>query len=509
MSRSNLYAILIVLAGIGLRLATYPLSLGCDEPQTAAIALSPGWPQFWAAIANDSNPPLIHLILRGWAAVFGGSDDSLRACVLVISSALPLICFVLFHRSFSERIALQLAALAACSLPFLIHTEKVRSYGLMVILTMSASWVLMRLLSEGGRRRSLRYATLLGASLWTHGSSILVAGTHGLLLTAGMLSRRLTTRQFRDGAVAWAVCIIFMFVPLVLVLLHNAHEKSSPILHSVNPLVQLVLVPIVAIGGSHDVLGVLTAVLFWGAFFVCLRYREQLARDYEGTNFWLAVLICMVLVEFVIGIFVMREPYLLHFSVPCMLIYLLACDRLLIDRHRIVRAVLPVALLAALWAPGVVRLMQNRDVSGVKQATALVNAESRPVVFVVSREWLVATAARYLKPSVEVLSLPHLRPANIIDYTGMEQMLRDDGTVAKLENELEERLRRGVRVYHLMSAVPAGFSAAPGPDEDFEHLEYRRSLEVEEWLTQHARRVEQRQFRDCAGFVVLEVYDPI
>jgi hypothetical protein len=138
-----------------------------------------------------------------------------------------------------------------------------------------------------------------------------------------------------------------------------------------------------------------------------------------------------------------------------------------------------------------------------------VNQETRPVLFIVSREFLTPTVARYAKLNIELASVPHLKPARIIDYSGMESMLRDDANMEALEKLTEQRLKQGCRVYHLMSRSEPGFSSAFDPSETFDHLEQRRSVEVEEWLSKHAHRVDRREFADCAGTVVLETYDGV
>src|SRR5262245_5030632 len=108
-----------------------------DEIWLAANAGRPFEVQLQLVRNDDAHPPLFYLLARGWIAVFGGSDTSIKFIPLVINT-LTFIAFTILARRVTRhwRVATLLFSgiyWQAGSVPNLV-----RGYGLVLLLTVLA-----------------------------------------------------------------------------------------------------------------------------------------------------------------------------------------------------------------------------------------------------------------------------------------------------------------------------------------------------------------------------------
>ncbi len=97
------------------------------------------------------NPPLHYALLNLWSRVFGPSDAALRSLSAVASVAgIPLV-FVVARRLVGNRIGLVAAALAAISPPLVYFAQETRTYALLLALTTTSIWSLLRAEDEPDR----------------------------------------------------------------------------------------------------------------------------------------------------------------------------------------------------------------------------------------------------------------------------------------------------------------------------------------------------------------------
>lgn len=118
--------------------------------------------------AHDVHPPLYYLLLKGWAAVFGGTMFSLRLFSLVtMTTALAILARFLWLR-LGDRQALP-AILGLTLSPFLLrYAQEARMYGLGTLLVVLTTVAFFEQLS--GRKRPIWfwvYVLSLAAALYT------------------------------------------------------------------------------------------------------------------------------------------------------------------------------------------------------------------------------------------------------------------------------------------------------------------------------------------------------
>lgn len=137
--------LLAILLVTGAALRFYRLgeqSFWLDELWTA-VASDPGlslerWLTVW--VIPDVHPPLYQFLARGWQAVAGGSESSLRLMSVLFSGALVAIV-PLVHRWVLPvtRQPLALAAWFACSTGAVLYAREARAYALLVLLAAVAT----------------------------------------------------------------------------------------------------------------------------------------------------------------------------------------------------------------------------------------------------------------------------------------------------------------------------------------------------------------------------------
>jgi hypothetical protein len=122
------------------------------------------WGEMFGRINRDNSPPLYHVVLKTWAAVFGDSPTALRAFSAVCSTAAVLGVYLFVRaayrepnfepaarevgrptdRHYGERTALLAAVFMALS-PFQIAwAMQVRMYAMLTAVVALSSWLMMR-----------------------------------------------------------------------------------------------------------------------------------------------------------------------------------------------------------------------------------------------------------------------------------------------------------------------------------------------------------------------------
>ena len=166
---------LLLLAG-GLRLAAVQrASLWLDEFWTLELALGHGtahehlptniwlasppgltsldetrpWYTIWTGLGEVTHPPVFFLLLRGWLSVFGESELNLRLLPLLFSVAAVGLMYMVARRLHGPRVALLAAALMAVSGQQIYFAQEIRSYSLIVALSL-AMCVLMLAIEQRG-----------------------------------------------------------------------------------------------------------------------------------------------------------------------------------------------------------------------------------------------------------------------------------------------------------------------------------------------------------------------
>ncbi len=117
---------------------------------------------------KDGHPPFYFLALHPWIKAFGTSLFSLRLPSALLGTASVLLLWMLARRECGRGTALLAAALLALSGFHAFWSQMARMYALATFLILLSTWLLIRVVEDGGRRWRVAYTLTTVAALWTH-----------------------------------------------------------------------------------------------------------------------------------------------------------------------------------------------------------------------------------------------------------------------------------------------------------------------------------------------------
>jgi uncharacterized membrane protein len=160
---------LVVLAGFALRCKSYDWhSAWLDELYSVSVS-NPAAP-FLTTFGDPGNPPLYYVLLRVWFGVCGWTEKSGRFFSAFIGTA-AIVPFYFFVKRFADKKAALLAALyMAVSAQFVVYSQEMRNYILMVFLVLIAANQFFVIITS----RKLDFVNMLRYII----PSILLANTH-------------------------------------------------------------------------------------------------------------------------------------------------------------------------------------------------------------------------------------------------------------------------------------------------------------------------------------------
>ncbi len=189
--------------GVGLKLvsgAGGPLWL--DEGWTLGIVGRPSWAAFVEQLRLDVNPPLYFLLMRGWTAVAGLSNASLRAPSVVFAALAPFV--VLGVRTPLARSDRWVAAAMLGLSPLAIYfAQEARAYALLLLLEAGAAVAFLRLLDRPTTARATLWCALTAAACLTHQHAVTVGGMQGLAYLAVHRARAVRTWPAALALLPW------------------------------------------------------------------------------------------------------------------------------------------------------------------------------------------------------------------------------------------------------------------------------------------------------------------
>lgn len=140
---------LVILAGAALLFMVICLTIGLhqsvwfDEAYSIMIAKQPAG-QLVHLTSLDTHPPFYYLLLKGWATLFGWSELALRSLSVVAAGFAVFFAGLLMRRMFGVRAALITLPFAVFA-PFLLrYGFEIRMYALASLISIAATYVLVR-----------------------------------------------------------------------------------------------------------------------------------------------------------------------------------------------------------------------------------------------------------------------------------------------------------------------------------------------------------------------------
>jgi mannosyltransferase len=153
-------------------------SLWADEMSSLVTAVKP-IPQLLYDISNEIHPPLYHLTLKVWIALFGTSEAGIRSLSAVFGLVLVVLTYALGARLLGRRVGLLAAALSAIS-PFQVYySQETRMYMPLAAFSALALYATVRFMEcDGG----VRHCGQAWSGLWLWGAVYVVANGLSLWL---------------------------------------------------------------------------------------------------------------------------------------------------------------------------------------------------------------------------------------------------------------------------------------------------------------------------------------
>lgn len=214
------------------------LSLGIASHRLAAMP---------EVLAQDTSPPLYHVLLRGWILAFGTSEASTHTLSLLFALAVVPAALWAGWSLFDRRTGWMCAALAALS-PFLAtYANETRMYSLVALLSVLVTATFLHAFVLRRRRFLPAFAVLLTLAIYTHYWGLLLALGAGAGVLA-CLTLRVDRRQLiLDAALAFGA-VAALFAPWVPTLLFQ--RAHSAVGWALPPSVQLVRDDLVGLLGG-------------------------------------------------------------------------------------------------------------------------------------------------------------------------------------------------------------------------------------------------------------------
>jgi mannosyltransferase len=220
--------VLVVAASVLLRFWTRS-GLWLDEALTVDIARLPlhAIPE---ALKHDGAPPLYYYLLHFWMALFGQSNDAVRALSGIIA-VLTLPVAWLCGQRFGGRAVAWTTLVLFASAPFAVYyATEARMYALVILLTGCGFLALQRALEKPRPGNLAAVAVVAAALLYTQYWSLYLVGMVGLWLIVSVVRDH---RRGRPEDAPWpaliAVAVGFvLFLPWVPTFLYQSKHTATP-----------------------------------------------------------------------------------------------------------------------------------------------------------------------------------------------------------------------------------------------------------------------------------------
>jgi 4-amino-4-deoxy-L-arabinose transferase-like glycosyltransferase len=192
---------------LGALLRVYALgakSFWLDEIASVVIARMPGnsfWHWLWT---DEGNMALYYVMLRPWLQIHLG-EATIRLLSVVPGVASIPVMYLLGRRLFGRSIGLLAAFLLAASTCALVYSQEARGYSWLLLGTIVATYLFVRLIERPSYAMGSAYALAAGVTFYFHYFGLLVPLAH--LVAVFALPKRL--RPWKQMCVASALMAVF------------------------------------------------------------------------------------------------------------------------------------------------------------------------------------------------------------------------------------------------------------------------------------------------------------
>ncbi len=461
-----------------------------DEATSAQIANLPTWGQRWRYLEFDSYPPLFHLVLRGWCALFSDGDASLRALGMLIGLGV-LAAVWTAARAVGVRVPLLALVLLGLNPMMIRYGDSVRAYGLgcaLALLTFAAVWRVAAAPRPGWQKIALAMlVAVVSVQGLYHNAMLLLAGC----LAGAAVACRERRPKMALAVLAVGVPAAVSLWPYVSVI---ARTRSWSPLLKVHMTAGLMWDKLSEVTGSPDPLGVWlwSALAVVGVGLAMWPGKGSPVRLYAAV--WLAVggglyagFLCAV------G-YVTQPWYYLMFLTPaavCLDVFFAA------PGWRVGRLVVAAAFAVTTFSQdGEILRQRSTDLD-------LVAAKLRPAVapgdLVLVNRWECAVGLnRYYHGPAPLLTVPPIDDHTAHRFDLFARALGEADPLRPVYDAITSTLRRGGRVWFVGhprllapgQALPVLPPTILRPDDDtlFNRYYYGWETLADEFLNAHAAR---------------------
>lgn len=442
-----------------------------DEVNTVHLANLPSLADTWHYLQFDSFPILIFSVVRGWTALFSGSDASLRTYGCLVGVAI-FIALWWNARLFGHRLPLLSLLLLGSNPLFIRYADSLRAYGLgilLMLLTLGAVWRVVESLRPGRVLLAAVLAVLSVQALYYNSVLLLSMCGAGAITAAWDRDWKKAACVLGIGAPAAASLLVYAAT------IHGLHEWNALVQYPVT--LAWIWQKLSDVTGSPDPVGVwVWSALFIGALALAAWQvpwrsfaRRQPLTPRQRVLLFAACTLALGTIayaEFLQTLNYHTQPwyYVTYLALAAVTLDAVYGSSLPTDPRLEVRW--RGARLAFVWAFGALTLMQARTDLFTRQTNLdlvahELTADTRPGDIVINERWECdITFEHYYRGPAEDLTLPPLSDHRFHRYDlVLQQMLTPDAARPVLA-KMERTLRDGHRVWFVGQPTPR----APGED---------------------------------------------
>lgn len=174
----SLWSLVIIVAGVGIRLIDLGYSFDGDEDFSATLALQP-WNELLAEALEDRTQGPLHIILLSyWGQLIGDTEGGLRLSSVLLSLGFLIVLRQMAKEQLDPWPGLLLLIIGALGTFFVANGQQLRPYSLALLLSCLSLLYFMRLLTRGwSRGNSMAWGAAAAAAI----SSSYVLAIHALV----------------------------------------------------------------------------------------------------------------------------------------------------------------------------------------------------------------------------------------------------------------------------------------------------------------------------------------
>lgn len=218
---SNNYLILLILL-LGLCLRIYGIgseSLWLDEAYSERIShLGPVDMIKTIIDQEENNPPFYYVLLHYWTEMFGNDEFSLRLLSVLFGSMSILLIYSLGSLIVNKNVGLAAALILALSLFQVKYSQEARCYTLLLFLTLSSYYSLLKLMWTGKLKYSMIYILSGAIIIYTHHYGALILVSQNIYyFTKYFLSHRVGEISLKRW-ILYQLILFLVFIPELLLI---------------------------------------------------------------------------------------------------------------------------------------------------------------------------------------------------------------------------------------------------------------------------------------------------